>query len=57
MEKRIVYDIEPPAPISHTYYRCSPNFHFDEIKQEIFHRSKIFGFIIVDGEGAMYATL
>lgn len=55
-EKKLTMDIEPFKPVSHSLYMCDNHFHTDELHKMLESDDK-FGFIVVDGCGAMYATL
>ncbi|XP_051912697.1 LOW QUALITY PROTEIN: eukaryotic peptide chain release factor subunit 1-like [Hippocampus zosterae] len=56
-EKKIVIDFEPNRPINLNIYSCGLNFVTDEVKKELLANEPPFGFIIVDGNGALYGTL
>nr|AAT39329.1 eukaryotic release factor 1 [Holosticha sp. HL-2004] len=55
-EKKINYDFEPFRPINQFLYFCGGKFQTDPLKCLLTDDEK-FGFIIVDGNGALYATL
>jgi len=55
-EKKIIKDFEPIKPINKTLYRCDNKFHIDDLIISLSEDEK-FGFIIVDGNGALYASL
>lgn len=38
-------------------YSCASKFEIEELKKELLVTEPPFGFIVVDGEGALYATL
>ena len=50
-------DFEPFRPINLSMYDCNSKFNLDEIKKELLMNEPPFGFIVVDGCGALYATL
>lgn len=52
----VVYDIVPPLPISKKIYACDSSFHI-ECLSELLTSSDVFGFIILDGSSALFATL
>jgi peptide chain release factor subunit 1 len=55
-EKKITLDIEPFRPAQAFMYKCENRFHTDCLKYLLEDDEK-FGFIIVDGGGALFATL
>ncbi len=55
-EKLIKYDIIPFMPIKASYYECGNTFKTEDLKQLYVDNDK-FGFIIVDGNGSLFATL
>ena len=54
--KRLLIDFEPFKPINITLYSCDHTFKVDELKDLLEHDA-VYGFIVVDGNGALYATL
>lgn len=55
-EKRLVLDIEPFRAVQNFVYRCENKFHANVLNYLLEDDEK-FGFIIVDGSGAIFATL
>nr|AAT39326.1 eukaryotic release factor 1 [Paraurostyla weissei] len=55
-EKKINFDFEPFRPINQFMYFCGGKFQTEPLKCLLADDDK-FGFIIVDGNGALYATL
>ncbi|ADB03912.1 eukaryotic peptide chain release translation termination factor 1 [Marseillevirus marseillevirus] len=55
-QRVVVYDIVPPLPISKKIYACDSSFHI-ECLSELLTSSDVFGFIILDGSSALFATL
>jgi peptide chain release factor subunit 1 len=55
-EKKINYDFEPFRPINQSLYNCSNKFDTSPL-QCLLHDDQKFGFVIVDGNGALFATL
>lgn len=55
-EKKLTLDIEPFKAVSRNLYLCDNKFHTEELHRMLESDEK-FGFIIVDGTGAMYATV
>jgi peptide chain release factor subunit 1 len=55
-EKKINYDIEPFSPINQSLYNCGNKFDTSPLNMLLQDDQK-FGFVIVDGNGALYATL
>ncbi len=54
-EKKVVYCFEPYKPINLSSYFCSNRFEIDELKKILLVNEPEYGFIVVDGEGALYA--
>nr|AAT39327.1 eukaryotic release factor 1 [Uroleptus sp. WJC-2003] len=55
-EKKINFDFEPFRPINQFMYFCGGKFQTEPLKCLLADDEK-FGFVIVDGNGALYATL
>jgi peptide chain release factor subunit 1 len=55
-EKKINIDFEPFRPINQSVYFCDTKFHTDALQCLLADDEK-FGFVIVDGNGALYATI
>jgi len=55
-EKKITLDIEPFRPAMAFMYRCENKFHSSALNY-LLEDDERFGFIIVDGGGALFATL
>jgi peptide chain release factor subunit 1 len=55
-EKKILIDFEPFKAISTKLYHCGDKFLVEPLK-ELLHDDDAFGFIVVDGACALYATL
>lgn len=55
-EKKLTLDLEPFKPVGRSLYMCDNKFHTEELRRMLESDDK-FGFIIVDGSGAMYATV
>lgn len=55
-EKKITMDIEPFKPVSRTLYMCDNKFHTDALSEMLESDDK-FGFIVMDGNGALFGTL
>lgn len=47
---------QPPNPLTRTLYLCDSKFHTEEVKSLISDGS-VYGFLIVDGNGALFGTL
>lgn len=56
-EKKLVCDFEPFKPINLSIYYCDSKFYLDDLKKQLLITEPPFGFIVVDGSGALYATL
>lgn len=55
-EKKVTYDLIPFRPIQSFAYNCQSSFNTDCMKYLLEDDEK-FGFLIVDGSGALFATL
>jgi len=57
--KKIIVAIEPIYPIKHDLYHCDSRFHVDQLLEQLDEhtRGEAYGFIIVDGAGALFASL
>lgn len=55
-EKKVNIDIEPFKPINTSLYLCDNKFHTEAL-QELLESDLKFGFIIMDGNGALFGTL
>jgi len=55
-EKKYTIDFEPFKPINRSLYFCGERFDVEPLK-ELLEDDKKFGFIVVDGNGALFATL
>lgn len=55
-EKKVTIDFEPFRPINTTMYWCDNRFHTEDLASLLESDDK-FGFLIMDGNGALYGTL
>merc|ERR1719245_2860860 len=55
-EKKVTIDFEPFKPINTTMYLCDNKFHTEDLA-ELLESDDRFGFLIMDGNGALYGTL
>ncbi|KAK3874572.1 hypothetical protein Pcinc_020501 [Petrolisthes cinctipes] len=55
-EKRVNIDFEPFKPINTSLYRCDNRFHTEALTALLTDDS-VIGFIVVDGNGALFGTL
>jgi len=55
-EVKLLIDFEPYKPINTSLYFCDSKFHVDELGS-LLETESPFGFIVMDGQGALYATL
>jgi len=55
-EKKVTIDFEPFKPINTTMYLCDNKFHTEDLATLLESDDK-FGFLIMDGNGALYGTL
>lgn len=55
-EKKLSMDIVPHKPINTSLYMCDSRFHTEALG-DLLHDDKRFGFIIMDGNGALYGVL
>merc|ERR1719436_2012452 len=54
-EKKVTIDFEPFKPINTTLYLCDNKFHTEHLA-ELLESDDKFGFLIMDGNGALYGT-
>ena len=55
-EKKVTIDFEPYKPLNTFLYMCDSKFHVEAL-QELMVSDQSYGFIIVDGNGCLFATL
>jgi peptide chain release factor subunit 1 len=55
-ERKINIDFEPFKPINTSLYLCDNKFHTEALS-ELLESDQKFGFIIMDGNGALFGTL
>eukprot|EP00921_Rhytidocystis_pertsovi_P005646 GHVQ01009699.1.p1 GENE.GHVQ01009699.1~~GHVQ01009699.1.p1 ORF type:complete len:427 (-),score=63.65 GHVQ01009699.1:115-1395(-) len=55
-EKKVSIDFEPFKPINTSLYLCDNKFHVEALK-ELLESDDKFGFIVMDGNGALFGTL
>jgi peptide chain release factor subunit 1 len=55
-EKRVSIDFEPFKPINTSLYLCDNKFHTEALS-ELMKSDQKYGFIVMDGGGALFATL
>lgn len=55
-ERKINIDFEPFKPINTSLYLCDNKFHTEALS-ELLESDQAFGFIIMDGNGALFGTL
>eukprot|EP01117_Protostelium_nocturnum_P011656 TRINITY_DN4240_c0_g1_i1.p1 TRINITY_DN4240_c0_g1~~TRINITY_DN4240_c0_g1_i1.p1 ORF type:complete len:442 (-),score=176.71 TRINITY_DN4240_c0_g1_i1:148-1473(-) len=55
-EKKVSFDFEPFKPINTSLYLCDNKFHTEPLNQLLESDDK-FGFVVVDGNGALFGTL
>jgi peptide chain release factor subunit 1 len=55
-EKKVNIDFEPFKPINTSLYLCDNKFHTEALN-ELLEDDDTFGFIVMDGNGCLYATL
>lgn len=55
-ERKVIYDIVPFRPVQSGLYRCQNRFE-SSVLNYLLEDDEKFGFIIVDGQGALFATL
>lgn len=55
-EKKVCFDIEPMKPINTSLYLCDSKFHVEDLINSLEDDYK-FGFIVLDGHGALFAVL
>ena len=54
--KKVTIDFEPYKPLNTFLYMCDSKFHVEAL-QELMVSDQSYGFIIVDGNGCLFATL
>lgn len=55
-EKKVNIDFEPFKPVNKSLYKCDNKFHVENLKELLISSDK-YAFIIMDGNGCLYATL
>jgi len=55
-ERHVTIDYEPSKPVSRSLYLCDSRFHVESLAESLASSEK-FGFIVIDGNGALFATL
>eukprot|EP00008_Paramoeba_atlantica_P006993 CAMPEP_0201487922 /NCGR_PEP_ID=MMETSP0151_2-20130828/16431_1 /ASSEMBLY_ACC=CAM_ASM_000257 /TAXON_ID=200890 /ORGANISM="Paramoeba atlantica, Strain 621/1 / CCAP 1560/9" /LENGTH=438 /DNA_ID=CAMNT_0047873099 /DNA_START=36 /DNA_END=1352 /DNA_ORIENTATION=+ len=55
-EKKEMFDMEPFKPINTSLYLCDNKFHTEALK-ELLESDEKFGFIVMDGNGALFGSL
>ncbi|TDL27655.1 peptide chain release factor eRF/aRF subunit 1 [Rickenella mellea] len=55
-EKKVSFDFEPHKPINTSLYLCDNKFHTEALS-ELLESDSRFGFIVMDGNGALFGTL
>lgn len=55
-EKKVMIDFEPFKPINTSLYLCDNKFHTEALS-ELLETDTKFGFIVMDGNGALFGTL
>merc|ERR1712232_831111 len=55
-EKKLTIDFEPFRPINTSMYLCDNKFHCEDLA-ELLENDDKFGFLIMDGNGALYGTV
>ncbi|ODQ81268.1 hypothetical protein BABINDRAFT_160640 [Babjeviella inositovora NRRL Y-12698] len=55
-EKKLTIDFEPFKPINTSLYLCDNKFHTEALS-ELMENDDKFGFIVMDGNGALFGTL
>jgi len=55
-EKKLTIDFEPFKPINTTMYLCDNKFHTEDLA-ELLESDDTFGFLVIDGNGALFGTL
>ncbi len=55
-ERIETYVLIPPEPITLYYYRCDSKFHIEPLR-ELLKERDTYGILVIDGDGAAFATL
>lgn len=55
--KKICIVIEPIQPIKQGMYKCDNRFHVEELLDQLKRSDRTYGYIIINGDGAIFATV
>lgn len=55
-EKKVTIDFEPFKPINTSLYLCDNKFHTEPLR-DLLENDEKYGFIVIDGQGALFGTL
>lgn len=55
-ERKVTIDIDPFKPVNTSLYLCDNRFHTEPLS-ELLESDEKFGFIVIDGSGALFGTL
>jgi peptide chain release factor subunit 1 len=55
--KKLTFDLEPFRPINTSLYMCDNKFHVEALMTILHESEDIYGFIVMDGNGCLFATL
>ncbi|CAF1026881.1 unnamed protein product [Didymodactylos carnosus] len=56
-EKKVSISFEPLQPLTNSLYRCDNHFITDFLHQQLNESQVVYGIIVVDGNGALFARL
>lgn len=56
-EKKVNIDFEPLKPVHQSVYLCDNRFHTEFLQDSLRETDETFGFIVLDGNGCLFATL
>ncbi|PAA66883.1 hypothetical protein BOX15_Mlig016649g2, partial [Macrostomum lignano] len=56
-EKKVTIDLEPCKPVQSPIYLCDSRFHTEALQSMLETDERRFGFIVLDGSGALFAVL
>lgn len=55
-ERKLLIDIEPLLPLTHSMYKCDSQFHTEHLRAQLQEGGK-FGFVVIDGHGVSFHVL
>lgn len=55
-ERKLLIELEPILPLSHSVYKCDSQFHTEQLREQLQEGGK-YGFIVIDGHGVSFHVL